>query len=285
MTRFFVISIAISLTLLVACGQSSQNHAEQELITPDALNIEGRFPAPEGLVRVEADSNSFTHYLRTLPLKPHGENVRLFNGREKSPDGVYCAVIDLPIGTKDLHQCADAVIRLRAEYLWNNKRYAEIHFDFTNGFRADYSQWMLGKRVVVNGNHCSWVAKAAASNTHDDLWNYLETVFMYAGTRSLEKELTPANWQDMQPGDVLIQGGSPGHAVIVVDMVVNEASGEKRFLLAQSYMPAQEIQILVNPDQPEISPWYRLDATDVVKTPEWTFKTTNLKRFNPVSDH
>ena len=46
----------------------------------------------------------------------------------------------------------------------------------------------------------------------------------------------------MQIGDVLIQGGSPGHAVIVVDMAENPATGEKLYLLAQSYMPAQDIQ-------------------------------------------
>ena len=53
----------------------------------------------------------------------------------------------------------------------------------------------------------------------------------------------------MQIGDVLIQGGSPGHAVIVVDMAENPATGEKLYLLAQSYMPAQDIQSAGEPER------------------------------------
>lgn len=96
------------------------------------MTIQDRFLIPEGFARVQTDSNSFTHYLRLLPLKAAGEKVRLYSGKIKSSEGVYCAVVDLPVGNKDLHQCADAVIRLRAEYLWQQKKYKEIHFNFTN---------------------------------------------------------------------------------------------------------------------------------------------------------
>ena len=45
-------------------------------------------------------------------------------------------------------------------------------------------------------------------------------------------------------------------------------------------MPAQETQILVNPKSENESPWYFIDEnTDVIKTPEWTFKASDLKRF------
>ena len=60
----------------------------------------------------------------------------------------------------------------------------------------------------------------------------------------------------MRIGDVFIIGGSPGHAVIVVDMAVNPETHEKVFLLAQSYMPAQQIQLLKNNNDPDLSPWY-----------------------------
>jgi len=83
----------------------------------------------------------------------------------------------------------------------------------------------------------------------------------------------------MQIGDVFIQGGSPGHCVIVVDMAHDPKTGEKIFILAQSYMPAQDIQILKNPSNAAISPWYSVDFGDVLKTPEWTFTKGDLKRF------
>jgi len=83
----------------------------------------------------------------------------------------------------------------------------------------------------------------------------------------------------MQIGDVFIQGGSPGHCAIVVDMAENTTTGERLFMLAQSYMPAQEIHILKNLENHEISPWYPLDFSGVLATPEWTFQADDLKRF------
>ncbi len=84
----------------------------------------------------------------------------------------------------------------------------------------------------------------------------------------------------MQIGDVFIRGGSPGHAVIVLDMAMDSKTGKKLFMMAQSYMPAQDIHVLVNPNKPSISPWYELDgnAKDIL-TPEWTFSSNELKRF------
>ena len=79
-------------------------------------------------------------------------------------------------------------------------------------------------------------------------------------------------------GDVLIQGGHPGHAVIIVDEVEDSQTGNRLFLLAQSYMPAQEVQILNNPNNQAISPWYQLQE-GTIRTPEWTFYSSDLRRF------
>jgi hypothetical protein len=107
----------------------------------------------------------------------------------------------------------------------------------------------------------------------------MEMVFQFAGTLSLSKELKPVSPEDVQIGDILIQGGSPGHAVMVVDMVIHPETKEKLFLLAQSYMPAQETQVLRNPIDYLSSPWFYFDSSDVLDTPEWTFYKGDLKRF------
>ena len=88
----------------------------------------------------------------------------------------------------------------------------------------------------------------------------------------------------MEIGDVFIRGGfpgsgSPGHAIIVVDMAVNTNDGTGISLLAQSYMPAQEIHILKNPTDLSLSPWYKVDFGDSLYTPEWIFHKNELKRF------
>jgi len=186
----------------------------------------------------------------------------------------------MDIGYRDLQQCADAVIRLRSEYLYAHKLYGLIHFNFTNGFRADYAKWALGYRIDVAGDHAKWIRTDNTSYEYNDFRRYLDVVFTYAGTYSLAQELIKVEYRDIQPGDVFIRGGSPGHAVIVVDVAMNNSSGQKIFLLAQSYMPAQDIHVLINPSNPDLSPWYELDPfTNKVITPEWEFGVEELKRF------
>lgn len=237
-----------------------------------------RFLAPNGFERTRVDANGFESYLRHLPLKPEGSPLLNFKGGVLEKEGVYAAVVDLPIGNKDLHQCADAVMRLRAEYLWRKGRYNEIHFHFTNGFDVNYEKWMQGYRIVIEGNKTYWTTQPkASSNTYQDFWSYMETIFMYAGTLSLSKELDEVELMDMQIGDVFIQGGSPGHAVIVVDMAVNPENQERVFMLAQSYMPAQNLQILLNPASGDV--WYNTHDLYPLETPEWMFKAGSLKRF------
>jgi len=56
-------------------------------------------------------------------------------------------------------------------------------------------------------------------------------------------------------------------------------TGEKRFLLLQSYMPAQSMHILKNPNAADGSPWYVTPVSDQLVTPEWTFARTALRRW------
>jgi hypothetical protein len=129
----------------------------------------------------------------------------------------------------------------------------------------------------VSGNKVTWERRAAADDGYSSFREYLDTVFMYAGTASLERELTPvADPASVEIGDVFIEGGFPGHAVLVVDVAEDEA-GARAFLLAQSYMPAQDIHVLHSFE--DIDPWYRARSGGVLRTPEWDFYYDALKRF------
>lgn len=248
------------------------------LINEQGSTIEERIQAPEGFDRTALEETSFGAYLRSFPLKPHGSPVKYYNGNIKSAE-VHAAVFDIDTGDKDLQQCADAVMRLRAEYLYQRGEYDKIHFNFTNGFRADYSKWRSGNRIAINGNRTSWIKKTGATEDYKSFRKYLDVVFSYAGTLSLSKELQKVAIEDMQIGDVFIKGGSPGHCVIVVDMAENKETGEKLFLLAQSYMPAQDIHLLKNPNNEDGNPWYSLKQGETLDTPEWDFNTGQFMRF------
>jgi hypothetical protein len=147
-------------------------------------------------------------------------------------------------------------MRLRAQFLFDKKRFAEISFTDNNGKKYEY----LATRGV----------------SFDD---YLEKVFAFCGTHSLEKQLRKVvDMKNMQAGDVLVKGGFPGHAAIVVDMAVH-SNGKKIYLLAQSYMPAQDIHILRNPQSNRLSPWYEIDDKPLITTPEWIFKPGHLRKW------
>lgn len=272
--KLLVISGAVVVAGIFAFKKQS-NH----LLVPDGTMVSTRFSTPAGYTRIKAEAGSFAEYLQTLPLKENGAVVHYYNGLEK-PNKVAAAVLNTDVGTKDLQQCADAVMRLRAEYLFKTKQYSALHFNFTNGFKADYSKWRSGYRIRVKGNTVSWFKTEKESASYQSFREYMDMVFNYAGTASLSRELKSVPLSQMQIGDVLIRGGSPGHAVIVLDMAADPKTNKKLFMIAQSYMPAQDIHILINKNKPSLSPWYESDVTakDIL-TPEWPFTSGELMRF------
>lgn len=281
---------ALSALLLSSCSAAGEERSKiadavlgtksnkQQLIHAEGAKVLERIAVPKGYDRVPVEDGSYGHYLRNLPLKPHGSKVHLFNGDLKAKE-VYEAVLDVDVGERDLQQCADAVMRLRAEYLYGSGNYDKIHFNFTNGFKADYATWRKGNRIEVSGNKVSWTKRGAPSNSYEVFRSYLNMVFAYAGTLSLSKEMKQVPLSEMQAGDVFLEGGTPGHAIVVLDMVENTKTGDKLFLLAQGYTPAQDIHILENGANGEGNPWYSTAFEGKLNTPEWTFTKEQLYRF------
>ncbi len=243
-----------------------------------ADTLQERVPPPVGYRRIAIAEGSFGAWLRRLPLLPAGTKVLLYDGREKGFQRGVHAVLDLDVGNKDLQQCADAVIRLRAEYLRDRGCEDAIAFHFTSGDLARWSAWKQGIRPQVRGSKITW-ARASAPDASDRAFRqYLETVFTYAGSSSLSRELTKLLDPTLvQPGDVFIQAGFPGHAVLVADVAV-DAQGSRTFLLLQSYMPAQSVHVLRDLAG-ERSPWFDARGAGPLVTPEWTFAYTDLRRF------
>ncbi len=256
----FFISTLVAVNVFVGCvGQSSTT--DSSAIQTEQKTISTRFLPPEGFTTIQSDANSFGAYLQSLNLKSADAEVKYFDGRTKSNRNVYCAVVDQEIDPVDLQQCADAVMRLRGEYLFAQKKFDQIKFNFLSDGKPRYFK-----------------EYAAGNYSYSNFRKYMKYIFSYANTASLKNELKPVqNIQDIQIGDVFIQSGNPyGHAVIVVNLA-QDADGNKKMMLAQSYMPAQETQILINPVL-ENSPWFDVKEGDL-NTPEWDFVSGDLRRF------
>lgn len=234
------------------------------LINDYGKTVLERFDAPLGYNRVSVSTHTFGNYLRTLMLKPEGSLVQFYNGKTKPNNNVYVSVVDMPISDKNIQNSTDSVMRLISEYLYKMESYEKIVFhadkeklSFTEFAKEDYSRQKFDQ--------------------------YLEYVMEKVSTPSFCSDLKPVKLNDIKVGDIFVQNTQPnGHAVIVVDMVEN-AKGDKLFLLAQGFQPAQEIQILANPNRDDISPWYQLKEGELL-TPEWRFMTSDLMRFKFLQD-
>jgi hypothetical protein len=237
-------------------------------VKPD--HVSSRFKAPAGFLQVSTSPGSFGGWLQALPLKPAGTPARTYKGDIARTDLYTAAIVDMSIGTQDLQQCADAVMRLRGEYLYQQKNYKAITFNFTSGFKCDFVHYADGYRYNEH-----WVLKAKKDYSYPNFLRYMNLIFSYAGTLSLQKELKKvSDPNELKTGDVFIRGGSPGHCFIVLN-VVEDARHHKKFLLAQSFMPAQNIQVL----QENGDPWFSLDKKSSILYGELISKEY-LKRFD-----
>ncbi len=235
---------------------------------------------PVGYQREKALEGSYEAYLQNFPLK-EDTLIYLYDGSLKPDQSFGYKVMDIDIGSKNLQQCADAAIRLRAEYLFAHQRFGEIHFKFSSGDVAEYSKWREGYRAEIDNDKVKWIKKVDFDSSYQNFRAYLEVVFNYAGSWSLARELKPvASPEQLAIGDMLVKGAFPGHVMIVVDKAIHTQTQEAIYLLAQSARPAQSIHIVKNRLDESLSPWYSTRAFKTkIDIEEWTFYPENLKRF------
>jgi hypothetical protein len=250
-------------------------------------SLRDRIAPPAGFQRASLAAGSFGAWLRELPLESGRGIVHLHDGRPKLAQNLHVAVIAIDAGKRDLQQCADAVIRLRAEYLFANGQARDICFRAVSGDAMPYASYRSGLRPP-KGRATPWVAEAPPDASWTGFRAYLDRVFGIANTASLARELEPVREsRSITAGDVYIEGahgGRFGHAVLVLDVAENPV-GERVFLIAQSYMPAQDMHVLINPGEPSLGPWYRVPANGSLETPEWSFPSGSLRRFATSCGH
>ena len=241
-------------------------------------SIESKFNPPNGYERIFNDD--YSKFLRGQSLKKDNI-VKYFNGGEKYNYSIWAAVLDYDIGKKNLHQCADAVLYMRSSFLYEQKLYDKLSYKFVSGFRANYNDY-LDYYYKVAGNKVSLIKRNnKLEHSNETFRKWIRQIWTYSNTWSIDNyDSISVPILNMKPGDFFIQSNPPpnvGHAVNVVDVVYNSSINNKKFMLSQSYMPAQETHILINPKDGTV--WYDLIDFESIITPEWTFNFDELKRF------
>lgn len=285
MKKIIVIICVLTTVLVLAFQFKPVNNvvnafvAKESLIDRDSVTIKTRVNLPEGFKRVNYDKGTFQDYLRNYKLKPFGSKIINYDNSLYYWQQGHIGVLDIPVPKNGLQQCADALIRVRSEYLWDNNRKDEIGFNFTSGHYCSWKKYAEGYRPKVNGSKVSFHKTALVNYTKENFYKYLNLIYMYSGTLSLYNELDSiTNIEDLKLGDMLILGGTPGHIVMLCDEAVN-IKGEKLFLLFQGNTPAQSVHLVKNLEDSEISPWYNLKMNAVIPVSNFTFSDSKFVRF------
>jgi len=184
--------------------------------------IRNSIDTPEGYLRVEFHEESYSNWIRNLPLKEN-PTILDYRGYTLSRDCFYSifAVIDMPLlFNSDLEQCADYCMRFWAEYHKDMNRLDSLYL-------FDYS----GNKKKFAGSGKTYI-------------NFLKWAFSSSNSYSLKMGCKKVSRDELIPGDMIVQNesGGIGHVSVILDICKSE-EGKKLYLIGYSFMPAQEFHI------------------------------------------
>ena len=197
-----------------------------------------------------------------------------------SATAITVSVIDLDVGSQDLQQCMDTIIRLRGEWHWWKGTADAVKFRYAGGLYFGFADWRAGLRPEKVGGRTRLEPKAAAASGRKSFEKYLRFMFAMTGTAHNNTE-QPVSAATLAPGDFFIEPSPSaavlGHALIVLD-VARDAKGVLRAVIAQGYTPARDLHVLKAPDG---SAWFTLDPAQPVTFPSWgnPFEWNQVMRF------
>ncbi|WP_413533464.1 DUF4846 domain-containing protein [Empedobacter brevis] len=267
--KFFSSIFLILFYLFTSCNthilKSSTNNelienGEHSLIHPRELKIFKRFETPQNFDR-DQNYTKFGKWLNNIPLKNSNTPVYSYNGQKKPNPNIYVGVLDFEQPKKNVQFHAKAMIGLRLEYFYQEKKYNEMN-----------------KMAKVSTKPIPFTDYVKGDYSYSKYMEYLEYYLENTSSNTISELLKPISIKDIQIGDLFFQKGNiKNHAVMVMDLA-KDKKGNKIFLLAQSYYPSQDIHILTNPSNDLISPWY-VSKEGTLLTPEWRFLSSDLMRF------
>lgn len=200
--------------------------AEDEYINSEGMTIGTRFKTPAGLKRVDVKQGSYQEFLRNYRMYPSTHIGKYQSGGEQGAT----QVLEMDFIGKNVQECADVAMRLRCEYLFKTGQYDKISFHTSATSVWSYENYLKQNKVSVS---------------EKSFRDYLEKLMSWAGSLSVDNyDTDPVSWSDVQIGDIIIEGGTPGHVVTIVDMAVSEDSDAIAVLLVQGFQPVQETEVV-----------------------------------------
>ena len=183
MKRFgLLLLVALACFLLLSKrGKQIKNVGLSYITSPSYINEEGsiiseRIITPEGFERILYEEGTFSNYIQKYSLLPYDSEVINYDGNPYVYQSGHVGVLDISVPDHGLMQCADVLIRLRAEYLWDQNKKEDIGFNFTSGHYCSWKQYAAGFRPKINGNKVTFRKTATSNSTKQSFYKYLDLI-------------------------------------------------------------------------------------------------------------
>ncbi|MDR2359171.1 MAG: DUF4846 domain-containing protein [Prevotellaceae bacterium] len=273
--KYYIIFILSYLLPLLSVAQSG--------IYPEGKTVAARFGVPSGYHRTDTAPATFAFFLQRLPLLPPKTPVKFYDGVPNTASRP-AAVIDMETGDKNLQQNVQTAIRLWAEYLFEQQRFADIHFHINNGELIPYEQWAQGMKLVIN-RKAYWTKTPSNPRLYQTFRRYLNFIFTNSDFQTLLQDLELSAATNIAPGDILVSGDDTGNDVVMVlDAAVHQETGETLVLLVSGGNPAQSIQVLQNTGENKTSDaWFPVNNDGVLMIDNRSIPTAQRYRFRSSS--
>ena len=228
------------------------------------------------------EPDSWSEWLRLLPLAAPGTPVRNFRGEIVVPgdDEHLAAVVAIDIGSENVQQSADVILRLHAEWRWyvNDRRMLYLS---DSKAELPLARWFAGERLTTTGAEPTWTRQAAPKpqRDHADFRAYLDGVFTWSDGRALLAESVPLAPEKLEPGAFFLHQGAPAEVLVVLDVATSPA-GKRAMLLAQALNPAENIHVL-RPNRDCV--WFHVRTDQPVRLPRAKpYAWQELRRLTPL---
>ena len=207
--------------------------------------------------RVQTNKNTFSEWLRELPLKPKGSDVINYRGGvfKTGNDTSVAFVTDIDIKGKRLEQCMDILIRFYAEYLWDTRQVKSFKLPLPGGYWIKWSEWKEGFRPTFKGIHVEMRKLSESDLSYKSYQSFLNTVYSESHTQQFYFAYQELDRSTVQIGDMIIRKGTKGHAVMIVDLAKNY-QGDLIALIGNGDTPACQFFLL---NYKRDQPWIPLD--------------------------
>jgi hypothetical protein len=241
-----VITILIIFIILENAPLPAQNNSRTQIKD---------IPLPDSSYRrLPVNPGSFGEWLRNLILQPKGSAVLTYKGKvfKSSRDTTVAAVVDMDIQGRKHEQCMDILVRLYAEYIWQNNRAMEMNLPLPGGAWLSWLDWRKGLRPVFSGINMKLKLADPPDSSFQNYEKYLRLVYSESHTQQFYHALKRIDMADLQIGDFIVSRGSKNHAVMIVDMARNDKN-QLIVLVGHGDTPACEFYLL---SYRKNNPWF-----------------------------